>query len=83
MCFSEIFLGPSASDYVEAHMRIAAQPTTLQVAKAFVYCPICTHTVEAEVVHKGKHAYAKPGQKCARCAASLDAGYIMPMDRAA
>ena len=51
--------------------------------KGFVYCPICTHTVEAVVLTNGKTAKTKPGQKCARCSASLDPGYIMRMDRAA
>ena len=51
--------------------------------KGFVYCPICTHTVEAIVVANGKSANTKPGQKCSRCSASLDPAYIMRMDRAA
>jgi hypothetical protein len=48
-----------------------------------VYCPICTHTVDAKVVFAGKQTRVSPGQKCPRCASSLDAGYIFPMDRAA
>lgn len=48
-----------------------------------VYCPICTHTVEATILSNGKIAQTKPGQKCARCSASLDAGYIFRVDRAA
>jgi len=52
-------------------------------AKAFVYCPICTHTVEGIVVATGKSAKVKPGQKCSRCSAALDPAYIMHMDRAA
>lgn len=48
-----------------------------------VYCPICTHTVPAEVVLRGKRFIVKPGQKCARCHSQLDAGYIMRADRAA
>jgi hypothetical protein len=51
--------------------------------KGFVYCPICTHTVEGTVVSNGKTAKVKPGQKCSRCSASLDPGYIMRLDRAA
>jgi len=51
--------------------------------KAFVYCPICTHTVEGIVVSNGKTAKVKPGQKCSRCSAALDPGYIMRIDRAA
>jgi uncharacterized Zn finger protein (UPF0148 family) len=52
-------------------------------AHGFVYCPICTHTVEAAILSNGKVSKTKPGQKCARCAASLDAGYIFRADRAA
>jgi len=45
-----------------------------------VYCPICTHTVEAEIHVETQHrrAFVRPGQKCPRCAGSLDAGYIFP-----
>jgi len=52
-------------------------------SKAYVYCPICTHTVEGTVVSNGKTAKVKAGQKCSRCSASLDAGYIMRLERAA
>jgi hypothetical protein len=59
------------------------QPAPKIEAKAFVYCPICTHTVEGTVVSQGKTTRVKPGQKCARCSAALDAGYVVRMDRAA
>jgi len=49
----------------------------------FVYCPICTHTVEGIVVSSGKTAKVKPGQKCSRCSAALDPAIIVRMDRAA
>jgi hypothetical protein len=46
-----------------------------------VYCPGCTHTVDARVEREPKgnrgHDYVKPGQKCPRCSGSLDAGYIV------
>jgi hypothetical protein len=45
-----------------------------------VYCPICTHMVDAELQHKDRHVLVKPGQKCPRCAGSLDAGYIFRAD---
>jgi len=51
--------------------------------KAFVYCPICTHTVEGVVVHSGRTAKVKAGQKCSRCSASLDPAYIMRLAQAA
>jgi len=61
----------------------AQPPVSHYEIKAFVYCPICTHTVEGIVVATGKSAKVKPGQKCSRCSAALDPAYIMHMDRAA
>jgi len=61
----------------------AQQPVPRFETKAFVYCPICTHTVEGIVVVTGRTGKVKPGQKCSRCSAALDPGYIMRMDRAA
>jgi uncharacterized Zn finger protein (UPF0148 family) len=53
-------------------MNRPAQPRgTMQFeSKGFVYCPICTHTVEGTVVSNGKTAKVKPGN-------------IMRLDRAA
>ncbi len=48
-----------------------------------VYCPMCTHTVDAQVEVVGKRAQVRAGQKCPRCSASLDAGFIFHIDRAA
>lgn len=52
-----------------------------------VYCPICTHTVDAQVYRiRGRYARrlaVKPGQRCPHCAAPLDAGYIFRSGRAA
>jgi uncharacterized protein (UPF0212 family) len=48
-----------------------------------VYCPICTHTVHAAVMVSGKLAHVRPGQKCPRCSASLDAGYVLRQQQAA
>jgi hypothetical protein len=65
-------------------MTTQTQPQAPQLeTKAFVYCPICTHTVEGTVLTSRKGAKVKPGQKCSRCSAALDAGYIMRLDRAA
>ena len=62
---------------------VRTQPAVQIESNAFVYCPICTHTVEGVVVTSGRSAKVKPGQKCSRCSASLDPGYIMRLDRAA
>ena len=61
----------------------AQHPVVPYEVKAFVYCPICTHTVEGIVAVTGKTAKVKTGQKCSRCSAALDPAYIMRMDRAA
>lgn len=59
------------------------RPVMKHETKGFVYCPICTHTVEGIIVSTGKITKVKPGQKCSRCSAALDPAYIMQMDRAA
>jgi len=63
--------------------RSQAQPVPHVETRGFVYCPICTHTVEGIIVATGKTAKVKPGQKCSRCSAALDPAYIMRLDRAA
>jgi len=52
-------------------------------AKAPVYCPICTHTVQVMVTFAGKHARVTPGQKCPRCSSPIDAGFVMRQTQAA
>lgn len=51
--------------------------------KAQVYCPICTHIVQATVLHSRKRDVTKPGQQCGHCHSSLDAGYVLHWDQAA
>jgi transposase-like protein len=53
------------------------QVTERTTATAAVYCPICTRTVEAEVIPGRKKAFVKPGQKCPRCSSALDAGVVL------
>ena len=57
--------------------------TMEQRLTAQVYCPICTHTVHAEVEPIGKKVRVTPGQKCARCSAPLDAGAVLDVLKAA
>jgi hypothetical protein len=54
-----------------------------RVEKGRVYCVICTHKVEAEVLAGGGHARVLPGQKCPRCSSTLDGGYVVELHRAA
>jgi hypothetical protein len=55
----------------------------VKIARALVYCPICTHTVEAEAGLAGKKPGVVPGQKCSRCGAALDAGLVVQFREAA
>jgi uncharacterized Zn finger protein (UPF0148 family) len=48
-----------------------------------VYCPICTHTVGVTVALVNKKPVVVPGQKCGRCASSLDAGIVLQILEAA
>jgi hypothetical protein len=48
-----------------------------------VHCPICTHTVPATVNIAGKRAWVTPGQKCPRCASSLDVAVVVALPEAA
>jgi len=66
-----------------ASTTIMNKPAARHEEKGPVYCPMCTRTVEVMVIHQGKHALVTPGQKCPRCSASIDAGYVIGFDRAA
>lgn len=61
----------------------AKKPIEIRTTPAKVYCPICTHTVDAVVRTDGKRARVVGGQKCARCAGSIDAGIVMYIPQAA
>jgi hypothetical protein len=58
-------------------------PRKTTEARGAVYCPLCTHTVEANVTFGPRGSRVAPGQKCPRCSSSLDAGYVIRVDRAA
>jgi endogenous inhibitor of DNA gyrase (YacG/DUF329 family) len=54
---------------------------TIKSTRGQVHCPICTHTVGAEVIPNGRKMKTVPEQKCPRCSSSLDAAivlYVMP-----
>lgn len=48
-----------------------------------VHCPICTHTVPADVDVVGKKTRVVRGQRCPRCAATLDAAMVLEVLEAA
>ena len=47
------------------------------------HCPICTHTVPAEIDLKGKYARVAAGQKCPRCRSSLEVAVVIQVPEAA
>jgi hypothetical protein len=51
--------------------------------KGQAHCPICTHTVPAELDLRGKIARVEPGQRCPRCGASLDVAVVVQIPEAA
>lgn len=56
---------------------------TRQQFKGQVHCPICTHTVDADVEQIGKNVRVVPGQKCRRCSATLDVAAVLQVLEAA
>lgn len=51
--------------------------------KGQVHCPICTHTVPADLDLKRKFPRVEPGQRCPRCASSLDVAVVIQIPEAA
>ena len=64
-------------------MPIATIPKKQTAAQGYVYCPLCTHTVHANVTFTPRGVRVLAGQKCPRCSSSLDAGYVLGTGRAA
>ncbi|MGB7759528.1 MAG: hypothetical protein WBL61_06850 [Bryobacteraceae bacterium] len=48
-----------------------------------VFCPICTHTVPAELDLRGKRAKVAEGQRCPRCQSPLEVAVIVQIPEAA
>jgi hypothetical protein len=47
------------------------------------HCPMCTHTVPADLDLSGRYARVAPGQRCARCGSSLDVAILVQIPEAA
>jgi hypothetical protein len=54
-----------------------------QHVKGEAHCPICTHTVPADIDLKGKYARVAAGQKCPRCGSCLDVAVVIQIPEAA
>jgi uncharacterized protein (UPF0212 family) len=64
-------------------MNLVMNMQTPKEFKGWAYCPICTHTVEAQVVVLGRRMLVKPGQKCPRCSSALEAACVVRHEVAA
>ncbi|MCU1329057.1 MAG: hypothetical protein JWN34_4427 [Bryobacterales bacterium] len=64
-------------------MGPASQAPRQETGRAHVHCPMCTHSVPAEVNYVKKRMVVKAGQKCPRCAASLDVAAVLYLLHAA
>jgi len=62
---------------------VAIKKPAAAEAHGYVYCPICTHTVPATVVPVRRGHAVKQGQKCPRCASTLDPAVVVRVDQAA
>ena len=51
--------------------------------KGEAHCPICTHTVPADIDLRGKYARVAAGQKCPRCGSALDVAVVIQIPEAA
>ncbi|HYW45831.1 MAG TPA: hypothetical protein VE959_23410 [Bryobacteraceae bacterium] len=51
--------------------------------KGQAHCPICTHTVPADIDLKGRYPRVAAGQRCERCGASLDVAVVVQIPEAA
>ena len=51
--------------------------------QGLAHCPICTHTVPADIDLRGKFARVAPGQRCPRCLSSLDVAVVIQIPEAA
>ena len=71
----------SASDVVRGKKEMKALIEKGIQGSAF--CPICTHTVGTEVEQAGRKIRVVPGQKCPRCASTLDVAAVVEILEAA
>ena len=54
-----------------------------KILKGEVHCPICTRNVAADIELRRKAPRVAPGQKCPRCASTLDAAFVLEVTEAA
>ena len=66
-----------------ASVMTTAAAAQKRTARGTVHCLICTRNVEADVVVVGRKVFVQAGQKCPRCASTLDPAYVLDVQQAA
>ncbi len=51
--------------------------------QGLAHCPMCTHTVPAEIDFNGRRVRVAAGQKCPRCSSSLEVAVVIQIPEAA
>ncbi|HXK01605.1 MAG TPA: hypothetical protein VMS37_04330 [Verrucomicrobiae bacterium] len=51
--------------------------------QGLAHCPICTHTVPADIDLRGRYPRVAKGQKCPRCGSSLEVAVVVQIPDAA
>ena len=59
------------------------KPFVQNHTQGLAHCPICTHTVPAEIDLKGKYPRVASGEKCPRCRSALDVAAVIQIPEAA
>jgi hypothetical protein len=68
---------------LEGETKMKMHLVTNNLMKGHVHCPICTHTVPANINIAGKYPRVAGGQKCPRCQSSLDVAVVVQVLEAA
>lgn len=64
-------------------MEVQMKVPEVKTATGTVHCPMCTHSVPANVDYTARRMKVAAGQKCPRCSASLDVAVVLYLRNAA
>ena len=81
--FTNIWYNPCKVKCVRCSEVREMKATLEKTTPGQVHCPICTHTVNADIDISGKKVRVAPGQKCPRCSSTLDAACVVEVLKAA
>jgi transposase-like protein len=64
-------------------MEVQFKAPVVKVSEGKVHCPMCTHSVTANVEYTPRQMRVAQGQKCERCGVSLDVAVVLYLRNAA